>query len=327
MKTEAQFYKVSDGYVTCLLCPHLCKLKDGQAGLCSNRFNENGKLYTNNYGEVISLSVDPIEKKPLYHFYPGHQILSTGPNGCNLNCAFCQNWQISNAKSVTRFIKPEELAELAIESKSIGIAYTYTEPTIWFEYLLETAKVVKEHGMVNVMVTNGFINPEPLEELLPYIDAMNIDLKAYDETFYKDVCSGKLQPVLETIRNASKKIHVEITNLLIPDLNDSREHIEKLTDFIAEIDKNIPLHISRYFPAYRFDKPPTAKHKIKEAIEIAKSKLNYVYAGNIALSDATDTKCIQCGNLLIKRSGYDTQVVGIENKKCTKCGRAFDGVI
>jgi len=249
MKSEARYYNQSEGHVTCLLCPHGCRLKDGQSGLCNNRYNNKGILFTNNYGEVVSLNIDPIEKKPLYHFYPRSQILSTGPNGCNLNCAYCQNWEISNSKTITRYINPQELVELAIQNKTIGIAYTYSEPTIWFEYIMDAAKIARDNGLLNVMVTNGFINPKPLAELLPLIDAMNIDLKAYDEDFYHNICEGHLEPVLNTIKKAAAKTHVEVTNLLITDTNDSPEHIEKLTDFLVAVDPFIPLHISRYFPA------------------------------------------------------------------------------
>ncbi|HHE40050.1 MAG TPA: AmmeMemoRadiSam system radical SAM enzyme, partial [Candidatus Cloacimonetes bacterium] len=226
---EAQFYKKLDNNaVQCQLCPQMCTIEEGKRGMCFGRMNKKGILYAENYGETISISMDPIEKKPLYHFYPGKEILSIGPNGCNLTCDFCQNYTISQQKAPTSSLKAEDLIALCKKYNSIGVAYTYTEPLIWYEYILDTAKVLRAHDLKVVLVTNGFINPEPLKQLLPYIDAMNIDLKAFNNDFYKTYCSGRLEPVKNTIGIAAQHTHLEITNLIITDLNDSRSEIEEL---------------------------------------------------------------------------------------------------
>lgn len=321
MRHEAKHFKVLiDGRVQCLLCPIRCKLSEGQEGICMGRVNEGGKMVATNYGEVVSINVDPIEKKPLYHFHPGDSILSVGPNGCNLSCKNCQNWTISQAKQPTTYVEPERLIEITIERQSAGIAYTYTEPFIWFEYLYDTAKLAHERGLYNVCITNGHINPEPLEELLPFIDAVNIDVKSIKPEFYRRVCKGKLDAVLDTVETCVKAgVHVEITNLLIPGLNDSDEEIHELASWIAGLSKSIPFHISRYFPQYKMDIAATPIKSLKRAYSIAREYLDFVYVGNAQIEGASDTLCPKCGNLLIVRSGYSTQIVGLDGNKCSKC--------
>lgn len=328
MEKEAQYYqKLANGAVSCRLCPHYCLIENGGTGKCHSRVNRDGTLFTRSYGETVSLSLDPIEKKPLYHFKPGSVILSTGPCGCNFSCSFCQNWQISQMIVPTERISPEKLAEMASYRGSIGIAYTYTEPTIWFEFIMDTGALVHKRGLVNVLVTNGFIAPEPLEELLPIADAMNIDLKSMDESFYTEHCGGSLKPVLATIEAAyGYNTHIEITNLLIPGLNDSDEQITRLVEFIASLSPNIPLHISRYFPAYRMTRPATPVASLERAYRIAKERLRYVYVGNFDHPESRNTYCV-CGNLLIERWGFTARSVGIENGKCNVCGAPFDGVV
>ncbi|MFP4458046.1 MAG: AmmeMemoRadiSam system radical SAM enzyme [Candidatus Zixiibacteriota bacterium] len=326
MRKQARYYiKLENDKIRCNLCPHRCKIPEGKRGICYSRFVEDGSLFTDNYGEIIALNIDPIEKKPLYHFHPGKDILSTGPNGCNFSCKFCQNWQISRQKSKTKYLPPEELVKLSLDT--LGIAYTYTEPTIWFEYMLDVAKMAKDKGQKNVMITNGFIQPEPFDELLDYIDAINIDLKSFDEDFYRKFCGGRRKPVLESIRQANEKAHVEITNLVITDLNDSRDNFIKMIDFIADVDDNIPFHISRYYPAYELKNEATAVETIREFVDLARERLNYVYAGNVQIDIGNDTKCPNCGNLLIKRTGYSTTAPGIKDGKCNECEREFDGKI
>ena len=327
MRREALHYDYSHDKVICRLCPHNCHLNEGQYGICGSRFRENNDLITNNYGEIISLSMDPIEKKPLYHFYPGSQILSTGANGCNLSCSFCQNYQISNRRVNTKFLSPAELIKTAKNSESIGIAYTYTEPSIWFEYILDSAKIASENNLKNVLITNGFINKTPLLELLPYIDAMNIDLKSFSNDFYKDICGGSLTPVLETIELCAERTHIEITNLLISNENDSIDEIKKLVEFISSISSNIPTHFSKYFPMYQMSQPETSRETMINALRIAREKLNYVYAGNIQINDGSVTKCPDCGNILINRTGYFVEMSNIVNHKCKFCNRTFDGQI
>jgi pyruvate formate lyase activating enzyme len=329
IKKEALYWeKREDGKIQCLLCPVGCVIADGNTGVCLGKKNEDGTLYAVNYGRLVSVAIDPVEKKPLYHFHPGRQILSTGPNGCNMSCRNCQNWSISQEESPTQFAEPEDLVELALREKSFGISYTYTEPLIWYEYVLDTAKIAREKKLANVLVTNGYIHEEPLKELLPFIDAMNIDLKSMDEDFYKKVCKAKLSHVLKAIEiSHGSGVHVEITNLLIPTLNDSEKQIQRLVDFVVGLSDRIPLHFSRYFPIYKMDLPPTPLETLQKAFLLAKRKLKYVYVGNAQISNTSNTYCSACNNLLIKREGYYTSVCGIKEKKCTKCGTAVDVVM
>ncbi|PWB76481.1 AmmeMemoRadiSam system radical SAM enzyme [candidate division GN15 bacterium] len=306
--------------VICHLCPHECNLTDGKRGICVCRFNRNGELVTDNYGELVSLAVDPIEKKPLYHFYPGTGILSTGCNCCNLGCLNCQNWTISQEKSPTVYKSPDELTELALRHKSLGVAFTYTEPMVWFEYIMDTAPLLHDHGLNVVLVTNGFINPKPLAELIAVTDAMNIDLKSIRPEFYTRVCKGMLEPVMETIRLvAASDVHLEVTNLLIPGLNDSDADIEHLAEFVASLSEKIPLHFSAYHPDYKMDKEATPAETVLHAVTLARKHLVYVYAGNIHMENGSDTFCPACGNLLIRRAGFRAKVVGVRGGRCAQC--------
>lgn len=311
----------------CLLCPHSCLLEEGKIGICRGRKNQGGTLYAVNYGETTSLAVDPIEKKPLYHFHPGTQILSTAPNGCNLACPYCQNAEISQGEVSTQYISPEKLAKLAKNYNSVGIAYTYSEPLIWYEYLLDCGELAHENGLKNVLVTNGLINEEPLKELLPFIDAMNIDLKSMKEEFYKKVVKGDLSTVLNTIRLSKKTCHVELTNLVIPTLNDSEEDLVELIDWVADLGVDTPLHFSRYFPHYKFTTEPTPVETLKKAWRMAREKLRYVYVGNVWIEGASDTLCYNCGNLLIQRTHYSTKITGMANGKCGNCGTEAEVVM
>jgi pyruvate formate lyase activating enzyme len=278
-------------------------------------------LMTDNYGELVSIASDPIEKKPLYHFYPGSEILSTGPNGCNLGCNHCQNWTISQKVSATRTLPPEQLVATALRQKSIGVAFTYTEPLIWYEYLIDCAPLLRDAGLKVVLVTNGYINPKPLRHLAPFVDAANVDLKGMRPEFYRDVCKGKLEPVLETIRiMAETKIHLEITNLVIPTLNDTAGETADLTDFIASVSDRIVLHLSAYRPDYKMDLPPTPVATLIKAQQIAKTKLKYVYLGNVAMRNTGNTECPTCGELLISRADYRGEVVGLREGRCVGCG-------
>ncbi len=283
MKEALYYDKTRDNGVHCRLCPQSCKIKEGGKGFCGVRVNQGGCLYTLNYGRAASLALDPIEKKPLYHFHPGEMILSAGTVGCNLSCLFCQNWSIS--KEVQTPTEPVTVEDLIVQARrldSFGIAYTYNEPFVWFEFVLETAEAARQAGLKNVLVTNGFVNPEPLAELLPYIDAANIDIKSIRDEFYVKVCSGRVAPVLETIKAMAGRCHIELTNLLIPTLNDSPEDILDLVDWIAaNIGPNIPIHFSRYFPCYKMTVPPTPLKTLFEAQAIAEKKLKHVHLGNI----------------------------------------------
>lgn len=272
--------------ITCLVCAHHCTLEDGQTGFCRARMNQDGKNVCINYGEITSLALDPIEKKPLRRFYPGTKILSVGSYGCNFSCPFCQNYSISmTTKQMVYYehLSPEQLAEKALfykEQGNIGIAYTYNEPLIGFEYVRDTAILAKKRGLKNVVVTNGSVSIEVLTEILPYIDAFNIDLKGFSENFYQMVY-GNLYDVKHFIELAAKYCHIEITTLIIPEENDSEEEIHSLAKWISNINPTIPLHLSRFFPCYHMqEKEATEVKKIYELADIARDYLNYVYTGN-----------------------------------------------
>ncbi len=323
MMKEAMYCKrIENNMVECYLCPHNCKIAPDKAGSCRVRKNIDGTLYSVNYGKVSSWGMDPIEKKPLYHFHPGSWIFSVGSVGCNFRCKFCQNWQIAQLTEVnTESITPEQLVAVAKSQKdNIGIAYTYNEPTIWFEYVIECAKLAHGHGLKNVLVTNGFIQKEPFEELLPYIDAMNIDVKAYTEDFYKDLTSGRLAPVKQTVEIAQKSCHVEITTLIIPQMNDSEEEIEQIARWLSSMRRDIPLHLTRYFPNYRLKLPATSEDTIRSARHIAKKHLDYVYTGNMADNQGSNTFCPKCGNPVICREGYRISKM-MTDGSCDHCGQ------
>lgn len=324
---KAMFWtKEADRHIQCLLCPQNCYIREGKTGFCRVRKNIEGELYSLNFGQCSSYALDPIEKKPLYHFHPGSAIFSVGTFGCNLKCGFCQNWTIAHEDPETVYITPEDLvktvqrAYLGLGQAPLGIAYTYSEPLMWFEYVYETAKLAREAGMVNVLVTNGYINKEPLGELLPLMDAMNIDVKGFTNHYYRESCTGRLDPVLKTVETASRRCHVEITTLLVPGLNDSADEVEQLTQWLAGIDPEIPIHFSRYFPSYKMSLPPTPVERMEQAREIALERLSYVYLGNME-GMGKNTYCPQCGVLLIQREGYGPKIMNLKNNQCAACGR------
>ena len=281
---EALFYEAKDNSgVQCHLCPHNCLIAEGKLGLCGVRENQKGKLYSLIYEEITSVALDPIEKKPLYQFHSGESIFSIGTKGCNLSCRFCQNWAISkDLNTPTEKLTSEFIIERAKQLNSFGIAYTYNEPFIWYEFVLDTAKLARKQGLKNILVTNGYVNLEPLKNILPFIDAMNIDLKSIEDKFYVNVCGGKLTPVLDVIKESSNHCHIELTNLIIPTLNDSEENLIKLVDWVyGNLGDSVPLHFSRYFPCYKLDIPPTPIATLKKAGDIAKKKLKFVFLGNV----------------------------------------------
>ena len=287
-KTEISSHgrKIVGTAAVCQVCPHHCRLMDGQYGRCGARKNENGKIICDNYGKVTALALDPIEKKPLRHFFPGSMILSVGSYGCNLSCPFCQNHEISMARSENtgwRMMRPEELADLAEDCRgrgNIGVAFTYNEPLAGYEFVRETARLVHERGMKNVLVTNGTAKLPVLEELLPYIDAMNIDLKGFTEEYYRKL-GGSLETVKEFIRRAAKECHVELTTLIVPGENDSAEEMEREAEWIASVDSEIVLHVTRFFPRYRMtDRKATDVEEVYRLRDAAGKYLKYVYTGN-----------------------------------------------
>ncbi|MBM3233534.1 AmmeMemoRadiSam system radical SAM enzyme [Candidatus Pacearchaeota archaeon] len=283
---EALFYKkLGSGIVQCELCPHFCTLKNGEKGKCKVRENRTGKLFSLVYEKPCSIALDPIEKKPLYHFYPGSKTLSLATFGCNLSCQHCQNWQISQKFiEKIREASPQEIIEMAKNVNSKIISFTYTEPTIFYEYMLDIAKLAKKEGMKTAMVSNGYINPEPLKQLLPFIDAFNIDLKGNDK-FYEKICGGRIQPVLKTIKIIHKAgKHLEITNLLIPGLNDSDSEIKKIVFWIkVNLSDDVPLHFSAFFPHYKLvNVKETPAETVIHAAEVArKLGMKNVHTGNI----------------------------------------------
>lgn len=325
---EALFYeRKEDGRILCRLCPKLCTIRPGKTGFCRVRQNKDGVLYTLNYGRCTAAALDPIEKKPLYHFFPGANIYSLGTLGCNLRCGFCQNWEIAHGDPHTFEITPLEAVEAALEYQNrgadcIGIAYTYSEPFMWYEFVSDTARLARERGLKNVLVTNGYVNAEPFREILPDIDALNIDVKGFADEYYRRTCAGRLEPVKRTVEIAFLQgCHVELTTLLVPGLNDSGEEITRLVDWVAGLSKDIPLHFSRYFPHYKMDLPPTPLATLRRAAEIAREKLNYVYVGNAPQLAMEDTLCPQCGLKLIARYAYDVQITGLtDDHCCRRCG-------
>jgi pyruvate formate lyase activating enzyme len=319
---------LDEGRVRCRLCPHSCLLKPGQSGNCLVRRNEGGTLVSLIYNQATAIALDPIEKKPLYHFHPGKEILSIGTSGCNLHCSFCQNWEIS--QTVERQMVPlahKSLLDEIRKSGSIGLAYTYSEPAVWIETVLELGKRVKEAGFANVLVTNGFIEKEPLEDLLEVTDAMNVDLKAFTGRFYSQVCKGRLEPVKENIALIHDRIHLELTTLVIPGLNDSEEEIDALCKWVANLDPFIPLHFSRYHPAYKMETPATPESTLKRIYEQARTYLKYVYAGNVWIPGTEDTYCPHCGAKVISRAFFTSENLGIREGQCRFCGHRLERMI
>ncbi len=333
---EARLYqRLEEGTVQCNLCAHRCKIAPGKLGICRVRENRDGTLYTLVYGRVISQAVDPIEKKPLFHFYPGTTAFSIATVGCNFRCEFCQNWEISQmpreeGRIIGGNIPPDTIVRNAKRYGSRSIAYTYTEPTIFFEYAYDTAVQAHKEGIANVYVTNGYMTPEMLDAFHPYLDAANVDLKAGKDEFYRRYCGAKLQPVMDSLKKMKALgIWVEVTTLIIPGLNDSEEELRFIADFIVkELGPETPWHVSRFHPHYRMlDRPPTPVVTLHKAREIGlKAGLRYVYEGNVPGSEGENTYCYNCGRLLIRRFGFTILEYKITGGRCYNCGAIIDGV-
>lgn len=332
---EAMYYSIMDTdkqIVQCDLCPHKCKLSQDKIGICRVRKNIKGKLYSLIYDEFVSVSFDPVEKKPLYHFFPGRDILSVGTIGCNFRCLNCQNWEISQSdygNIALKKITSGEAIKLAIKHNSIGIAYTYNEPFINYEWVSETARLVTENKLKNVFVTNGYINETPLMELMPFIDAANVDVKSFKDEFYKKTCSAHLAPVLKTVETLVKEQkHVEITYLVIQKQNDSEDEVKEFTDWLSGMNAEIPLHFSRYYPNYKMTENATPLVTLEKLQRIATRKLKYVYLGNVWEKEYNRTFCPLCGSVLIDRIGYSTEISGLtENGYCKKCNTKINVVL
>jgi pyruvate formate lyase activating enzyme len=335
MIKEAMLWSpLAGGKVACALCGHRCVIAPSKTGICAVRRNSGGKLETLAYGEVIAAHVDPIEKKPLYHFYPGSKALSIATVGCNFQCSFCQNWQISQAPRREGGalqgieLSPRDIVREAQAQDCRSISYTYTEPTIFFEYAYDTARLAKEAGLANSFVTNGYMTEVALTTIRPYLDAANVDLKAFKDETYRKVCGARLEPVLESIRLMKKLgVWVEVTTLVVPELNDGVEELTEIAQFIAGVDPDIPWHISRFHPDFEYaDAPPTPVKTLRKAYEIGKNEgLRYLYIGNMP-GEPEDTHCPKCGEALIRRRGFCV----IENRltagSCVSCGTPIAGV-
>lgn len=335
MKTEALLYrKLEHKAVSCFLCAHLCHIAEGKFGFCGVRQNIDGLLYTYAYGKVIVAHVDPVEKKPLYHFLPGSLSFSIATIGCNFRCSFCQNWEISQLSFRDGDVlgggelSPKDIVDDAIASGCKSISYTYTEPTIFFEYALDTAKIAKAKGLRNIFVTNGYMTAEAFTMIKPYLDTANVDLKFFRDSSYKKVCAGRLRPVLDSIHLMHDLgIWVEITTLIVPGENDSKEELRDIAGFIAGIDKNIPWHVSRFHPDYKLtEHQATPEDTLKRAFEIGQDAgLTYIYAGNVR-GWGNDTYCHNCKKLIVKREGFTALEYKIKENKCAFCNAVIPGV-
>lgn len=330
---KALFWEKRKGKtVQCTLCPKMCIIKEGARGDCKVRENKGGELYSLVYGKPCAVSVDPIEKKPLFHFLPGSRAFSIGTAGCNLHCKFCQNWSTSQANPedvLSEEISPEKIVEMALDNNCKSIAYTYNEPVIYYEYVLETAKLARKRGLKNVVVCSGFINQEPLKDWCRYIDAANIDLKFFDDKLYRKVTTGWLEPVLDALKILQKnKVWLEITNLIIPGLNDSPEKIKDMCSWINKnLGSEVPLHFSAFYPCYKMkDIPPTHPETVLKARSIALDEgIRYVYSGNIVSEKEENTYCPDCKRLLVERKGFCVIQTEIKKDKC-RCGKSIQGI-
>lgn len=319
----AAFWVEWKGQVACKLCPQACVLMDGEVGKCGVRKNVGDRLVSLSWGKVVAQNIDPIEKKPLFHFWPGSRAYSICTPGCNLSCEFCQNWQLSQEFTAPDWeVPPEQVVDNATQTRSQGIAHTYTEPTIFFEYSRDVARLAREEGLYNVWVSNGMINRKPAREASKFVDAVNVDIKGNAE-FYRQHCDGVgLRPVKTAIREFHRQaVWVEVTNLLIPGVNDSEEDIREIVEFVAGVDKEIPLHFSRFRPHYKMkDKGATPVETVEKAVEMAREELDYVYAGNVPGHEYENTVCPECGELLVERHGFRLGRVSLLDAKCPGCG-------
>lgn len=327
---EARYYEQLIGEkVQCKLCPHNCIIAQDKSGICKVRSNIGGSLYSDMYGFLAATHFDPIEKKPLYHYYPGTEILSLGALGCNFHCTCCQNYEISQTGKAgfprLQELSVQDIIKLStLRPGNLGVAYTYNEPFVWYEFMYDIAQKIKMNQGRNVVVSNGYVNKEPLHAILPFIDAFNIDIKAFDNEVYRKFAGGELNAVLENleiIAQAGK--HLEITLLIVPGVNDVFSQFKKLVEWIAHnLGKNVPLHLSRYFPHYKLKTESTSLQIIDEFADYAQKHLSFVYTGNIARSEYMNTFCPDCGSLIIQREGYYTRLLAIDERgNCSECGR------
>ncbi len=319
-------YRIKNNYIECSLCPHYCKIAVEKTGICGVRKNTGRKIELMTYGVVSGYAIDPIEKKPLYHFYPGRNILSIGSYGCNMGCDYCQNYHISQQVpyEFPGYNSPQSIVDKALTAENnIGVAFTYNEPVIWFEFMKDTAVTAKDAGLNTVMVSNGYVNSEPLSEMIQFIDAFNIDLKAFKDDFYRKFAGAGIEPVKNCLKQISRSgRHLEITTLIIPGLNDDEEEMSSEATWIAtELGKHVPLHLSRYFPMYKRNDLSTPDDTLTRLFETASKKLDNVYIGNAVTGKGQNTICTECGTTVTIRSGFLTELLNLDSEgKCTACG-------
>lgn len=313
----------------CLLCPHNCILSEGRSGICGARRNNEGIIKLITYGVISGYALDPIEKKPLYHFFPGTNILSIGSYGCNMHCDFCQNYSISQrtAAGFTVKTEAEKIVNDAVAAlHNTGIAFTYNEPVIWFEYMRDVAAKAKKKGLRIVIVSNGYVNEDPLDEIISFTDAFNIDLKAFNNDFYRKLTGAELEPVKKSLLKIARSgRHLEITTLIVPGYNDNDKEIASQAQWIAgELGKDTPLHLSRYFPMYKREDPATPDETLKRLAKIAADYLNYVYIGNLSSETGQNTKCPNCQKVVTRRVGYNIKLQNLDQKgNCSSCGTSI----
>jgi len=331
---EARYYeKLENKEIRCLLCPKKCKIGDRERGYCGVRENIDGTYYTLVYGEPCAIHLDPIEKKPFFHVLPSSLALSFSTVGCNIECKFCQNWQISQTRPEQAYsvlTSPQAMVKKALSTGASSIAYTYGEPVIFIEYMQDVSKFAREKGVKNVVVTNGYINEKPLDDLCNLVDAIKIDLKAFQEDYYRDICSGELKPVLDSITHIYKRgVWLEIVYLMVPTLNDDMNKIREMVRWLLDNTADyIPIHFSRFFPQYRLKNlPPTPVSSLENAAEIAiEEGMKFVYVGNVPGHKYESTYCPNCGKKIISREGYRVKSINIKNGKCTFCGESIPGI-
>lgn len=322
-------FRIEKDNIVCLLCPHYCKIAPGKSGICGVRKNTGEQIELQTYGVLSGFSVDPVEKKPLYHFFPGMNILSAGSFGCNMRCDFCQNYKISQniPERIFTETNPEKIIKSALKAPdNIGIAFTYNEPIIWFEFMKDTSEAAKGKGLYTVMVSNGYVNPEPLSEIIQFIDAFNIDLKAFNSFFYRRLAGADIGPVKNSLKMiAASGKHLEITTLIIPGQNDDEREMKLQSEWIAgELGNEIPLHLSKYHPDYKRNDSATTQKTLNKLFEIASKNLKYVYMGNTNSESGQNTKCPECGTTVTERSGYKTRILNLDKDgKCTECGKVI----
>lgn len=334
--TEAMFWDAQPNAVTrCTLCPHFCRIRENHFGICGVRQNNDGTLYTLVYEQAAALNVDPIEKKPLFHFFPGSRSLSIATVGCNFRCRFCQNWDLSQASKgkrrrfAGRPIQPAEVVQLAQQYDCRTIAFTYSEPTVFYEYAYDTARLATANGIYGVFVSNGYITPEALEKIRPYLFGYNVDLKSFNPSYYKKTMGAKLEPVLESLKKIKELgFWLEVTTLVVPTKNDSDEELTKIAEFICGLGPEVPWHVSAFHPDYQMtDLPRTSVATLQRARRIGlDAGLRYVYTGNIPGDDGESTFCYTCGARVIRRLGFSIIDNRIAEGKCPDCGTTIDGI-